>query len=183
MKKFMTTIAALALAAPVFAQSAAPARFAVVDLQKVLNTSTAGKAEQERLKKLNDDKANRAQKMQEELTSLNNDITSKKLSLSEEKLAGMQKQLTERQVALQRYGQDAERELNEAFEKAQVDLLGKVRPVIDALAKDLGLAAVFVRSEAGLIYSSDAIDITDTVVKRFNDATAPAAAAPAATKK
>lgn len=181
MKKFMTTIAALALAVPVFAQSAAPARFAVVDLQKVLNTSTAGKAEQERLKKLNDDKANRAQKMQEELTALNNDITSKKLSLSEEKLAEMTKQMTEKQVALQRYGQDAERELNDAFEKAQVDLLNKVRPVIDALAKDLGLAAVFVRSEAGLIYSSDAIDITDTVVKRFNEATG--TPAPAATKK
>jgi outer membrane protein len=183
MKKLLVTIAALAMAVPAFAQSAAPARFAVVDLQKVLNLSNAGKAEQEKLKKLNDDKANKAQKMQEELAALNNDITTKKLSLSEEKLANMQKQLTEKQVALQRYGQDAERELNDAFEHAQTELLGKVRPVIDALAKDLGLAAVFVKSEAGLIYASDAIDITDSVVKKFNEATTTSAPAAAAAKK
>ena len=39
----------------------------------------------------------------------------------------------------------------------------------------MGLAAIFNKFESGLVYASDAIDITDTVIKRFNDA-APAAA-------
>ena len=42
MKKFLISVAALALAAPMFAQSQ-PQRVAVIDVQKVLSTSTAGK--------------------------------------------------------------------------------------------------------------------------------------------
>ena len=182
MKKLLMTIAAVALAVPAFAQSAAPQRFAVIDVQKVLNTSTAGKAAQERLKKLNDDKAARAQKMQDEMAALNNEMTTKKLSLSEDKLSDMQKQLGERQVALQRFGQDAERELGEARDKELVDLEAKIKPIIDSIGKEMGLAAIFNKFESGLVYASDAIEITDTVIKRFNEATA-SGAAPAAAKK
>ena len=183
MKKFLLTIAAASLAIPVFAQSAAPARFAVIDVQKVLNTSTSGKVAQERLKKLNDDKAARAQKMQEDITTLTNDLNSKKALLSEEKLADMQKQLNEKQVALQRFGQDAERDLGEARDKELAELEAKIKPVIDSIGKEMGLAAIFNKFESGLVYASDAIDITDTVVKRFNESTAAAPAASPAAKK
>ena len=175
MKKFLTTIAIAALAIPAFAQQSAPARFAVLDVQRVLNTSNAGKTAQERLKKLNDEKMARAQKMQDEMTALNNEITTKKLSLSEDKLADMQKQLQDKQVALQRFGQDADRELGEARDKELADLEGKIKPVIDGIGKEMGLAAIFNKFESGLVYASDAVDITDTVIKRFNDATTAAA--------
>ena len=178
MKKLLMTVAAASLAIPVFAQTA-PARFAVIDVQRVLNTSNAGKAAQERLKKLNDDKAARAQKMQEELNALNSDLNSKKSILSEDKLADVQKQIADKQVALQRYGQDAERDLGEARDKELQDLEAKIKPVIDALGKEMGLAAIFNKFESGLVYASDAIDITDTVIKRFNEANPAAAAAPA----
>ncbi len=181
MNKFLTTIAVAALAVPAFAQSAAPQRFAVIDVQRVLNTSIAGKAAQEKLKKLNEDKLARAQKMQDDMASINNEITTKKLSLSEDKLTGMQKQLAERQVALQRFGQDADRELGEARDKELLELEGKIKPVIDTIGKEMGLAAIFNKFESGLVYASDAIDVTDTVIKRFNDATT--AAGTAAAKK
>lgn len=182
MKKFLMVVAAAALAVPAFAQGTAPTRFAVIDVQKVLNISTAGKAAQERLKKLNDDKAARAQKMQDELASLNNDLNSKKALLSEEKLADLQKQLSDKQVALQRFGQDAERDLGEARDKELAELEAKIKPVIDTIGKEMGLALIFNKFESGLVYASDAIDITDTVVKRFNESTAAPAAQPAAKK-
>lgn len=175
MKKVLITIAVAALAIPAFAQSTAPQRFAVIDVQRVLNTSTSGKAAQEKLKKLNEEKMGRAQKMQEEMNALTSEIANKKLSLSEDKLADMQKQLQDRQVALQRFGQDADRELGEARDRELVELEGKIKPVIDSIGKEMGLAAIFNKFESGLVYASDAIDITDTVIKRFNDSTATAA--------
>ena len=180
MKRFLISIAAAALAAPLFAQT--PARVAVIDVQKVLTTSNAGKAAYERLKKLQDDRMARAQKMQEDMATLTNDINTKKLSLSEEKLTDLQKQLADKQVALQRFGQDADKEITDARDKALQELEGKIKPVIDGLGKEMGLAAIFNKFESGLVYASDAIDITDTVIKRFNDATGEAAA-PAAAKK
>lgn len=185
MRKYLILIAVAALTAPLFAQTTAPARVAVIDVQKVLTTSTAGKAAYERLKKLQDDRMARAQKMQEDMNALNNDISTKKLSLSEEKLTDLQKQLSDKQVALQRFGQDADKEITDARDKALQELEGKIKPVIDSLGKEMGLAAIFNKFESDLVYASDAIDITDTVIKRFNDATASEAPAPAAaaTKK
>jgi outer membrane protein len=182
MKKLLISIAAAALAAPLFAQTA-PARVAVIDVQRVLTTSTAGKAAYDRLKKLQDDRMTRAQKMQEEMTALNNDINTKKLTLSEEKLADLQKQLADKQVALQRFGQDADKEITDARDKALQELEVKIKPVIDSLGKEMGLAAIFNKFESGLVYASDAIDLTDTVIKRFNDATTTEATTPAAAKK
>jgi outer membrane protein len=182
MKKFLISIAAAALAAPLFAQTA-PARVAVIDVQRVLTTSTAGKAAYERLKKLQDDRMVRAQKMQEDMAALNNDLNTKKLSLSEEKLTDMQKQIADKQVALQRFGQDADKEITDARDKALQELEVKIKPVIDSLGKEMGLAAIFNKFESGLVYASDAIDITDTVIKRFNDSTASEATTPAAAKK
>lgn len=169
MKKFLVTLAVAALAIPAFAQNA-PQRMAVIDVQKVLQSSTAGKAAYERLKKMQDDRVARAQKMDEEAKALENDINTKKLSLSEDKLTEMAKQLSDKKIAMQRYAQDADREVGEARDKELAALEVKIKPVIDAIGKEMGLAAIFNKFESGLVYASDAIDITDSVIKRFDTA-------------
>ena len=178
MKKFLISIAVAALAAPMFAQST-PARVAVIDVQKVLTQSTAGKAAYDKLKKMQDEKVEKAKSMDEEMRKLDTDINTKKISLSEDKLADMQKQLADKRIAMQRYAQDADREIGEARDRELQALEAKIKPVIDAIGKEMGIAVIFNKFESGLVYASDAIDITDTVIKRFNDATG----APAAAKK
>lgn len=181
MKKFLVAVAVAAMATPMFAQTA-PAKVAVINVQKVLAESAAGKASYERLRKMQEDRVAKGKSMQDELNKLESDINTKKLSLSEDKIAEMQKQLADRRIAMQRFAQDAEREVGEARDRELMALEGKIRPVIDAIGKEMGLAAIFNKMESGLVYASDAIDITDTVVKRFNEAN-PATAAPAAAKK
>jgi outer membrane protein len=169
MKKFVIGMAVAALAAPMFAQTT-PARVAVIDVQKVLTQSSAGKAAYEKLKKMQDERMEKAKAMDEELRKLDSDINTKKISLSEDKLAEMQKQLADKRVAMQRYAQDADREITDARDRELALLETKIKPVIDAIGKEMGLAAIFNKFESGLVYASDAIDITDTVIKRFNDA-------------
>ena len=176
MKKFLISVAALALAAPMFGQTQS-GKLAVIDVQKVLTQSNAGKAAYDRLKKMQDDRIARAQKMDEEIKSLENDVNAKKMSLSEDKLNDLNKQISDKKIAEQRYAQDADREVGEARDRELQALEAKIKPVIDQMGKEMGLAAIFNKFESGLVYASDAIDITDTVIKRFNDATGPAPAA------
>jgi outer membrane protein len=178
MKKLIISIAVAALAAPMFAQSA-PQRLAVIDVQKVLTQSTAGKAAYEKLKKMQDDRVEKAKTMDEELRKLDADINTKKISLSEEKLADLNKQLADKKINMQRYAQDADREIGEARDRELQALEAKIKPVIDAIGKEMGIAAIFNKFESGLVYASEAIDITDTVIKRFNEANPAPAAAPA----
>jgi len=179
MKKFLVSMAVAALAIPALAQSSAPARVAVIDVNKVLSSSTAGKVAAAKLKQLQEDKMARAQKLDEEIKTLDNDINTKKISLSEEKLTDMAKQLSDKKIAMQRFAQDADRELQEAQARVMADLNQKIMPVVDQIGKEMGLAAIFNKFESGLIYASEAIDITDVVIKRFNDAQGAPAAQPA----
>jgi outer membrane protein len=183
MKKFVISVAVAALALPMFGQSA-PSRVAVIDVQKVLAQSALGKAAFDKLKKMQEDRIEKAKQMDEELRKLDADINTKKLSLSEDKITEMSKQLADKRISMQRYAQDADREVQEARDRELLALENRIKPVIDALGKEMGLAAIFNKFESGLIYASDAIDITDTVVKRFNEANpGTATATPAATKK
>jgi outer membrane protein len=178
MKKFAIGVVVAALAAPMFAQTAAPARVAVIDVQKVLAQSTAGKAALERLKKMQDERVARAKKMDEEVQALDAQINQKKMSLSEEKLAEMTKDLSDKKISMQRYAQDADREVQEARDRSLQELEKQIMPLINQIGKEMGFAAIFNKFESGLVYASDAIDITDMVVKRFNEMPA-AASTPA----
>src|SRR5205085_12544012 len=110
MKKFLVSLAVAALALPTFAQSA-PARVAVIDVNKVLMNSTAGKSAYERLKKMQDDRVAHAKKLYDEIASLDKEINEKKPTLSEEKLTEMKKRLSEKKIAMQRFAQDADRDI------------------------------------------------------------------------
>lgn len=176
MKKFLISVAVAALAAPMFAQSA-PQRVAIIDVQKVLTQSTAGKAAYEKLKKIQEDRLEKAKGMDEEIKRLDSEISTKRISLAEDKLADLQKQLADKRIAMQRYAQDADREIGEARDRELQALEVKIKPVIDALGKEMGIAAIFNKFESGLVYASDAIDITDTVIKRFNEVNPATAAA------
>jgi outer membrane protein len=161
-----------------FAQNT-PARVAVVDVQKVLTQSTAGKAAYEKLKKMQEDRLNKAKQMDEEMKKLDSDLATKRISLAEDKLAEMTKQLADKKIAMQRFAQDADREIGEARDRELQALQVKIEPVIDALGKEMGLALIFNKFESGLVYASEAVEITDTVIQRFNAASG----APAPAKK
>ena len=182
MKKFLVSLAVAALALPTFAQSA-PARVAVIDVNKVLMSSSAGKSAYEKLKKMQDDRVAQAKKLDDEIAALDKDINEKKLTLSEEKLADMTKRLSDKKIAMQRFAQDADRDIGEARDRSLAELEQRIKPVIDKIGKEMGLAVIFNKFESGLVYASDAIDITDSVVKQFNEGAAAPAAAPAAAKK
>jgi outer membrane protein len=172
MKKFLVTVAMAAMAAPMFAQSSVPQRIAVIDVQKVLSTSSAGKAAYEKLKKMQEERIEKARQMQEELSKMEADVNTKKLSLSDEKIAEISKTMADKQLNMQRFAQDADREVKEARDKSLLDLNNKIMPVIDQIGKEMGFALIFNKFEAGLIYASDAVDITDTVLKRFDSGAA-----------
>lgn len=177
MKKTLVAVAMAVMAAPMFAQSA-PSRVAVIDVQRVLSSSAAGKAAYERLTKMQNERLEKAKTMNEEINKLGSDIQTKRLSLSEDKIAEMSKQMEDKKVAMQRFAQDADREVQTERDKALLELNNKIMPIIDSLGKEMGFALIFNKFESGLVYASDAIDITDTVIQRFNTQSGAPAAAP-----
>lgn len=167
MKKTLLSFAAVLFAVPMFAQ--VPSRVAVIDVNKVLADSKAGQAAYARLQQVQEQHVQRLQQMEEEVKTLEADYQQKKLSLAQDRLDELEKQISDKRVALQRYGQDAERDLQTRRNQTLKNLNDRILPIVDAIGKEMGFAMIFNKFEAGLVYASDAVDITDVVVKRVND--------------
>ncbi len=178
MKKLILTVVVAALAIPAMAQTTAPQRLAIINVQRVLTESEAGKAALEKLRKSQEDRTARLKKMDDEIRALDTDLAQKRLSLSPQKIEEMQKQVADRKIVLQRAAQDAERELQEMRDAELKSMEAQIMPLIDEIGKEQGFAAIFNKFESGLVYASPAIEITDTVIKRYNDTRAKAPAPP-----
>ena len=174
MKKLILTVVVAALAIPAMAQTTAPSRVAVINVQRVLTESEAGKAALEKLRKSQEDRTARLKKMDDDIRAVDTELAQKRLSLSPQKIEEMQKQISDRKIVLQRAAQDAERELQEMRDAELKSMEAQILPLIDEIGKEQGFAAIFNKFESGLVYASPAIEITDTVIKRYNDSRAKA---------
>jgi len=66
------------------------------------------------------------------------------------------------------FSRDADQEVTAARDAELAALETMIKPVIDAVAADQELSAVFNKFQSGLVYVSDSIDITDEVLKRVD---------------
>ena len=155
----------LAVALPAAAQQL---NIAVIDVQRVVTESDPGKQALQKLKELQDAKIDEGRALQQELTSMQEQTSKQRFTLSEERLAEMNKQMEDMQIALQRFQDDAERELDEARRRELGGLEGRIIPVINEIGVERGLTLIFNKFQSGLVYADDTVDITDDVILRFN---------------
>jgi outer membrane protein len=149
------------------AQQAAP-KIAVIDVQRLLTDSALGKQAMDRLKILGESKKGEVEGMQNEITDLRNRLTEGRLSLSEERQDELDKELQTKLVELRRVQEDASRELEREQDQALAGIEARVIPLIAAIAEAEGYSLVFNKFQSGLLYATESIDITDSVLARFD---------------
>lgn len=159
---------ALSLAAPLAAQ--APAKVAVIDVERILLESERGKAALQELDALRKQKQEQGESLQQEITDLRTRVTEGQLSLAQDKLAELQKQLEDKVIALRRFQDDANRDLS----KKRDDILGRIEqsvfPVINQIGQEGAYTLIFNKYNSGLVYADEAVDITSQVIERYNQA-------------
>jgi outer membrane protein len=155
----------LAAALPAAAQEV---NIAVIDVQRVVTESDPGKEALQKLKLLQDAKIDEGRALQQELTTMQEQMSKQRFTLSEERLSELSKQMEDGQIALQRFQDDAERELDEARRRELGGLEGRIIPVINEIGAERGFTLIFNKFQSGLVYADDTVDITDDVILRFN---------------
>jgi outer membrane protein len=193
-----TSAMAQAGAAPVSASAPAsgPARIGIIWVERLVQESAVGKEAFARVKKLNDQKKDEAEKLAKELREMEQKLADQGQSMTDDKRDQLQKSYQEKAIAYKRFNDDAQRILEEAQKKELETLEKRVLPVIQQVGKEKGFTVIFNKFQAGLVYADDSVDVTDEVLKRFNTTVAvpeskadsapkpaPAAPKPATTKK
>ena len=156
-------------AAPAAAPAASgPVRIAVIDTEKILLSSTAGKKAVADLKKLQEQREKELGARAQELKDLQAKLNDGRLSLAQDKLADLSKQYEEKEIALRRAQDDATRELTKKRDEMLAQIDDRVMPVINQVGKELGYTLIFRKFESGLIYADEAVDITNVVIQRID---------------
>lgn len=164
--KFLVLFGVLAVS--IALPAAAQLNVAVIDVQRVVTESDPGKEALQKLKQLQDAKIDEGRGLQQELTALQDQMSKQRFTLSEERLAELSKETEDKRIALQRFQDDAERELDEARRRELGGLEQRIMPVINDIGAERGFTLIFNKFQSGLVYADDAVDITDDVIRRFN---------------
>jgi outer membrane protein len=193
MKRFVSVVVA-GLAATVALAQGAPAaapvasqtlRIGVINVERLVQESALGKEAFNRVKRLNDQKKEEADKLSKELRDMEQKLADQGAALAEDKRDALQKTYQEKAIAFKRFQDDANRELETAQKKELSELERRVFPVINQVGKEKGYTLIFNKFQSGLVYADDSVDLTDDVLRVFNTTVAvPAGAAkqPAAAK-
>jgi outer membrane protein len=80
----------------------------------------------------------------------------------------MSKEIEDKQISIRRFQDDAQRELQEAQRRELGGLEERILPIIDQIGKEQGYTLIFNKFQSGLVYADESVDVTDTVITRFN---------------
>ena len=165
----MMAVAAVAAGAvPARAQEAVKLPVAVIDVNQLVQDSAAGKEAMLRLKKAQDAKVAERKKMTDDMDALQKQLDAQRSTLTDSKIADLQKQIEDKQIALRRFDDDTQQQLEQLKQKELSGLEKQIMPIIQELGKEKKLLLIFNKYQSGLVYADDSIDITDEVLKRFN---------------
>ena len=148
------------------AQAAVPelGKIAVVDMQRIINETRAGKKARKDLETAGASKQKkfdkRRQKLEQEQAKLS--------SLKGEALAQAQEKLQRDYYELQSMWMTLQQELAEQEARTIEKMYTNCQTLAKSLAKDFGLDLVLIRDQSTVLYTASGIDLTDEVIKRYD---------------
>jgi outer membrane protein len=151
------------------AASVASSKVAVVDMQKAIQSTEAGKKAKKELETEFEKRKKELQKKEADLKKMSEDLEKKKTVLSEEVLNKKQGEMQEQMMQYRESLNKNQMEIQKKEQDLTHPILDKMRKVIADTAKASGYTVVL-EASAGVLYADPASDITDSVIKAFEKA-------------
>ena len=100
--------------------------------------------------------------------TLEDEIKNKRYVLSDEALFAKQADLLELRNKIESKLKELEGQLKIDQGRLEAPLVSKLREIVQEIGKEQGFTIIMDRSTPGLVYTREALDITDAVTARFN---------------
>jgi len=156
---------------PALAQAPQVTRIGYVDLQRILARSQAGVQAREQLEK---DKVGMQKQLdghKVELDKLRDELEKKGQLLSADARRDKQDQLERKLRDAQRLAGDLEKELQKKEQTMGAKILRELEGIFTRVGKEKGYALILERRQAGVVYGAPEVDVTEEVIKAFDDET------------
>ncbi|MFZ4762574.1 MAG: OmpH family outer membrane protein [Alphaproteobacteria bacterium] len=168
MKKFLLgSIVAAGLLFPVIGAQASDLKIAVVDMQKVLQDSKAGKSIEGQVKSSRKEYSDFFDDMNKEINNSREQLQKQKSTLSKEEFAKKQYQYEQEWQASLQKAKKAEQLIQKAVNDSIGDVVDKGRSIVEAMAKEDGYNLVLTRQQV-LVLSDNSLDLTAKVLEQLD---------------
>jgi outer membrane protein len=170
--KWLMVALGMMLVAPVFAQTAAVV-VGVIDVQRVVQDSEVGKKALAEVKAVKDQKQKEIDTRQDSIQAMQGKLEKQKDILSPDAQEKLSNDIKKAVTELRRYQEDSEADIQNRLNLALQNMEKQVLPIIQKLGTEKGYSVII--SKDALIYYSVKDDITDEVIRLFNQSVASAA--------
>ncbi|QDK37341.1 OmpH family outer membrane protein [Bdellovibrio sp. NC01] len=162
MKKIVVVLGALLMATAAHAES----KIGFVDMQKAIQSTSAGKKAKAELEGEFNKKKKDLEKKEADLKKMGEDLEKKKSVLSEEALGKKQAEFQEEMLKYRDVVGKSQVEIQKKERDLTAPILDKMKKVIAKIAKEKGYTLVMENNQAILFATPDS-DLTDEVIKAY----------------
>jgi Skp family chaperone for outer membrane proteins len=165
-RRLVLALAAAVFAVPVAAQQLPPAVIAVINMQVLLEESSAAKSIRSQVEKLRTDFQEEVNRQDQRLREQEQELKRQQAVLATEAFNAKRRDFQQQVAKAQQDVQTRLRELDELAARGLNDVRRALLPILVDLSKEQGYNIVFANTQ--LVFASKQLDITDEVLKRIN---------------
>ncbi len=146
-----------------------PIKIGVVDIDQAISSTDEGRAAREEFARKQREAQSQMEPLLERYKGLEEDLKAKKFVLSDEALFQKQLDLAEMRNLIQTKMKELEGQLQVDQKRLEGPLTAKLVEIITATGKEQGYTVIVRRGTPGFLYMREALDITDLIIKRYNN--------------
>jgi Skp family chaperone for outer membrane proteins len=162
----------LVIAVAAYAQQAT--KIAIINSSKAFETSVEGKKIMGQMQDRENKIKNDLQKLDDSIRLLENKLSTGRLTMTQEAVLGIQADIDKKTTERKRYEEDAARDAQQFSANLIQKIRGEMVTIIDNLAKERGFELVLDLGTSGVVTFNPTIDITDEVIRRYDQSKTPA---------
>ena len=140
----------------------------VVDIDQAVSSTDEGKAAREEFARNQREAEGKIQPLLDRYKALEEELKAKKFVLSDEALFQKQLDLVELRNQIQSRIKEIEGEMQVAQKRIEGPLIARLGEIIETLGKELAFTMIIRRGTPGVLYTREALDITDMEIERYN---------------
>ncbi len=145
-----------------------PVKIGIVDIDQAISSTEEGKAAREEFARKQREAESALQPMYERYKALEDELKAKKFVLSDEALFQKQLDLAEMRNQIQNKTKELEGQLKVDQKRLEGPLTAKLVDIIEEIGKTKGFTMILRRGTPGVLYTREALDITDLVIEKYN---------------
>jgi outer membrane protein len=158
-------------------------KIAYVDLQRAFAEVDEGKAAKAKLEQMRDAKQKEVDKDQEALKKEKETFDKQMATMTDATRAQQTAELQKKFMELQQRFQKGQQELQQNERETLSGILSKMQPIITTIAQRDGFTLVFEKTDSGLLYAPPSLDLTNELIRMFNEKNKGAATPASTTSK